>query len=235
MKPVSRPTRVSRRKSIVAVKDEDDDEDDDDEYNPKGTPPTPRSPAPKTDRYGRQPRTVVESTPDPAETDHHGRQPRTRRTFKTAKQRIEDQASNDKAWFEDFDYRIKDNDSYTIERCHELEKAYWRTLVYNNPLYGADMPGSLFDDSVTSWNVAHLENLLDCLGKKLPGVNTAYLYLGMWKSTFAWHLEDMDLYSINYIHFGAPKQWYSISRKDKDKFERIMKCKVFSLLSLHSF
>lgn len=110
-----------------------------------------------------------------------------------------------------------------MERCHELEKAYWRTLTYNSPLYGADMPGSLFDDSVTSWNVAHLENLLDCLGKKLPGVNTAYLYLGMWKSTFAWHLEDMDLYSINYIHFGAPKQWYSISRKDKEKFERIMK------------
>lgn len=33
----------------------------------------------------------------------------------------------------------------------------------------------------------------------------------------------MDLYSINYIHFGAPKQWYSINQNDGDKFESIMR------------
>jgi JmjC domain, hydroxylase len=33
----------------------------------------------------------------------------------------------------------------------------------------------------------------------------------------------MDLYSINYIHFGAPKQWYSISQCDGEKFERVMR------------
>ena len=197
----------------------------------KTNPPTPESPikveegSPEPDKGGRQPRRRAqgEETSGP-ETDVQGRQPRKKgRIYKTAKQRAEDREIADEIAFEGFDYRMHDADQYTPERCTELEKAYWRTLTYNNPLYGADMPGSLFDDSTTSWNVAKLENLLDCLGKKLPGVNAAYLYLGMWKSTFSWHLEDMDLYSINYIHFGAPKQWYSISRSDKLKFERVMK------------
>ena len=129
----------------------------------------------------------------------------------------------DEAAFVDFDYRIQNQDEYTAERCEELERHYWKSITYSSPLYGADMPGSLFDSSTTSWNVARLENLLDVLGQKVPGVNTAYLYLGMWKSTFAWHLEDVDLYSINYIHFGAPKQWYSISQEDARRFEAAMK------------
>ena len=205
------------RKSAVKV------EEDEAEDGVMTKPPTPKSPArATTEGSPARQSTAPEPTPEPA-LDAHGRQPRKKRIFKTAKQRAADREIADEEAFEGFDFRIQDADKYTPERCDELEKAYWRTLIYNNPLYGADMPGSLFDESTTSWNVAKLENILDCLAKKLPGVNTAYLYLGMWKSTFAWHLEDMDLYSINYIHFGAPKQWYSISRSDKDKFEQVMK------------
>ena len=227
--PVKRVTR-SRRKEVA------DEEMEDAPPPPKTNPPTPESPniVDKGDEEtleplkGRQPRRMAraEQTPAP-EADVHGRQPKKKvvRKNKTAKERAEDRELADEVAFEGFEYRMLDADAqqYTAERCVELEKAYWRTLTYNNPLYGADMPGSLFDKSTTSWNVANLENILDCLGKKLPGVNTAYLYLGMWKSTFAWHLEDMDLYSINYIHFGAPKQWYSISNTDKPKFEQVMK------------
>lgn len=129
----------------------------------------------------------------------------------------------DEEAFKNFNYKLENSDEFTRERCQELEQVYWKTLNYGTPMYGADMPGSLFDDRTTSWNVAHLENLLDVLGTKVPGVNTTYVYLGMWKATFAWHLEDVDLYSINYIHFGAPKQWYSISQEDARRFESAMK------------
>ncbi|KAI1432380.1 hypothetical protein GGR50DRAFT_697127 [Xylaria sp. CBS 124048] len=136
--------------------------------------------------------------------------------------RREGSAKIDEEAFRDFDYRMDISD-YTPERCEELERTYWRMLTYAPPLYGADVLGTLFDDSTESWNLNKLPNLLDVLGTKVPGVNMAYLYLGMWKSTFAWHLEDVDLYSINYLHFGAPKQWYSISQGDARRFEAAMK------------
>ncbi|KAI1266279.1 hypothetical protein F5Y18DRAFT_382971 [Xylariaceae sp. FL1019] len=136
--------------------------------------------------------------------------------------RREGSARIDEEAFKDFDYHMDISD-YTPERCEELERIYWKTLTYAPPLYGADVLGTLFDDSTDKWNLNKLPNLLDVLGSKVPGVNTAYLYLGMWKATFAWHLEDVDLYSINYLHFGAPKQWYSISQGDARRFEAAMK------------
>lgn len=93
----------------------------------------------------------------------------------------------------------------------ELERKYWKNITYKTPLYGADVSGSIFDDDVHAWNIGCLPSILNDLVEeydiKIPGVNTPYLYFGMWKSTFAWHTEDMDLFSINYIHYGAPKTW----------------------------
>ncbi|RPA82871.1 JmjC-domain-containing protein [Ascobolus immersus RN42] len=173
-------------------------------------PPTPAK-SPKREHHLE--------TPEPSQLDSKGRQPRARRSTRRSR-KVEPE---DDGLFEGFDYRLANPEDFTPERCAELEKHYWKSLTFNSPLYGADMPGSLFDERTTCWNVAQLPNILDCLGKKIPGVNTAYLYCGMWKSTFAWHLEDVDLYSINYIHFGAPKQWYSISQEDAPRFESVMK------------
>ncbi|RLV96333.1 DNA damage-responsive transcriptional repressor RPH1 [Spathaspora sp. JA1] len=120
------------------------------------------------------------------------------------------------------DYNINIRE-FTDERCQELERNYWKTLTYAEPMYGADMIGSIFPSNIKSWNVANLPNILDLMDGKIPGVNDAYLYAGLWKATFAWHLEDQDLYSINYLHFGAPKQWYSIPQSEHTKFFNLMK------------
>ncbi|OCF34619.1 hypothetical protein I316_03660 [Kwoniella heveanensis BCC8398] len=115
-------------------------------------------------------------------------------------------------------------EDYTVEACAALERHFWKNMGIGEPSwYGADMEGSLFVDDKTPWNVAHLPNLLNRWDlTNLPGVNSPYLYFGMWGASFAWHVEDMDLFSINYIHFGAPKYWYAIPQKQAEKFERIL-------------
>lgn len=126
----------------------------------------------------------------------------------------------------------------------DLERKYWKNILYKSPIYGADVSGSITDSSVNvcsvyslnvstlnlykrfddnnnkkkffsfkikMWNISKLGTILDLINKDygicIEGVNTAYLYFGMWKASFAWHTEDMDLYSINYIHHGSPKTW----------------------------
>lgn len=55
----------------------------------------------------------------------------------------------------------------------------------------------------------------------IPGVTQPYLYVGAWRSLFGWHKEDVDLYSINYLHTGAPKFWYTIDLDCNEKFEQL--------------
>ncbi|KAK2506144.1 hypothetical protein MC885_020811, partial [Smutsia gigantea] len=92
----------------------------------------------------------------------------------------------------------------------DLERKYWKTRLYGSPIYGAD-------------NVGHLGTIQDLLeeecGLVIEGVNTPYLYFGMWQTAFAWHTEDMDLYSINYLHFGAPKSWYAVTPENGRRLE----------------
>ncbi|KAM9384565.1 lysine-specific demethylase 4B [Pholidichthys leucotaenia] len=107
----------------------------------------------------------------------------------------------------------------------DLERKYWKNLTFVSPIYGADVSGSIYDEDIEEWNIGRLNTLLDMVeqecGIVIEGVNTPYLYFGMWKTTFAWHTEDMDLYSINYLHFGQPKSWYSIPPEHGKRLERL--------------
>lgn len=107
----------------------------------------------------------------------------------------------------------------------ELEQLYWNRMTSHFGIYGADVCGSITDPEYPYWNINKLDTILDLVGKdydiSIDGVNTAYLYFGMWKTTFGWHTEDMDLYSINLLHFGAPKSWYTVPPSYGRKFEKL--------------
>jgi jumonji domain-containing protein 2 len=59
----------------------------------------------------------------------------------------------------------------------------------------------------------------------LAGITTPYLYIGGYGTIFAWHTEDYDMSSINYMHYGATKFWYLIAHEDSKKFQSYLKNK----------
>lgn len=94
------------------------------------------------------------------------------------------------------------------------EDDYWNNVESLSPQYGADIPGSLFQDDYATWNLKMIPNILwhmfSIEGLRIQGILTPSLYFGTAGSTFACHTEDSDLYSINYLHTGQPKTWRGI-------------------------
>lgn len=62
------------------------------------------------------------------------------------------------------------------------------------------------------WNLNNLPYVsgLQFLNESAGGVTRPMIYVGMLFSSFCWHTEDNFLYSINYVHTGAPKRWYGV-------------------------
>ncbi|KDR66167.1 hypothetical protein GALMADRAFT_259628 [Galerina marginata CBS 339.88] len=193
--------------------------------NSEGSPPAAAGPS--NNKGGKKKKQPVKQEP----------KPRPKRVGQTREARVAslaERAARDSAFLDVFEPdkewlppSTKASD-YTPEFCRELERRFWRNCGLGKPAwYGADTLGSLFTDDVTAWNVGHLPSALSRLlpssDQGLPGVNTPYLYFGMWRATFAWHVEDMDLFSINYIHFGAPKFWYAIPQGRAPALEQTMR------------
>jgi len=65
--------------------------------------------------------------------------------------------------------------------------------------------------------------VLKYLQTPINGVNVPWLYVGMLFSSFCWHNEDNYLYSINYNHMGATKQWYGVPGNEAKNFDKVSK------------
>lgn len=126
----------------------------------------------------------------------------------------------------------------------EIETLYWKATV-DKPVsveYANDMPGSAFvpvnvkklreaGEAVTvgetAWNMRGVSrangSLLRFMKEEIPGVTSPMVYVAMLFSWFAWHVEDHDLHSLNYLHMGSGKTWYGVPRDAAVAFEEVVR------------
>ncbi|KAF9607863.1 hypothetical protein IFM89_003567 [Coptis chinensis] len=131
----------------------------------------------------------------------------------------------------------------------DIEGEYWRMVEKPTDeievLYGADLDARVFGSSFpkvsppmedsddeeiytkSDWNLNNFprlpHSLLSFEKSGIPGVLVPWLYIGMCFSSFCWNVEDHYLYSLNYMHWGAPKVWYGVQGEDAQKLEAAMK------------
>lgn len=69
------------------------------------------------------------------------------------------------------------------------------------------------------------------LGPRLQvsGVTAPWLYIAMKFATFCWHIEDLYMHSVNYLHEGAQKTWYVVPPRQRLDFEAFVRTKTRSL------
>ncbi|XP_019428262.1 PREDICTED: putative lysine-specific demethylase JMJ16 [Lupinus angustifolius] len=128
-----------------------------------------------------------------------------------------------------------------------IEGEYWRMVESPTEeievLYGADLETGVFGSGFprkhsnafasheqyikSGWNLNNFArlpgSLLSYESSDISGVLVPWLYIGMCFSSFCWHVEDHHLYSLNYMHWGAPKLWYGVPGKDACKLEEAMR------------
>jgi hypothetical protein len=81
----------------------------------------------------------------------------------------------------------------------------------------------------TRWNLNNIpcapDSVLRHVRVGINGINVPWMYYGSLFTTFCWHNEDNHLYSINYHHKGAPKQWYGVpgTKEAADGLEKVFK------------
>lgn len=74
-----------------------------------------------------------------------------------------------------------------------------------------------------NFSLSNITSVLDLLPSIHRGLQIPYFYVGETHSSFAAHTEDASLYAANYLHFGFPKIWVTVSAEFCDKVRHALK------------
>lgn len=122
---------------------------------------------------------------------------------------------------------FRDATQHKISNGSNPENEFWKNVkkrldAQESPIYGIDNHMSLFPDSVKDWNLGKLtknESLIHGTENEMPGILTPFLYNGSMFTCFAWHVEDSYAASVNILHSGESKHWYSVPHSEGAKLE----------------
>lgn len=131
-------------------------------------------------------------------------------------------------------WRIVENPREKIEVLHgvSMESGF---LANGSPARSNDVENFESTEYLKSgWNLNNINRLCGSL-LSLGSCHTSNallprLYVGMCFSSLCWKVEEHYLYSLSYMHLGAPKIWYGVPGSYLIKLEAVMK-KYFPDLS----
>lgn len=122
----------------------------------------------------------------------------------------------------------------------DREERFWLGLQNRaqhrskDPIYCILDHGTCFDNNSRLWNLSQFsgnESIIHAINqnKWFPGIHTPFIYLGMFGTSFAWHREDRNLCSINYLHYGESKVWYTVPTEYAERLEETLQAEVNKL------
>ncbi|XP_061347014.1 lysine-specific demethylase ELF6 [Gastrolobium bilobum] len=113
-----------------------------------------------------------------------------------------------------------------VETCLQMSKSATNVSTFspNEPSQSSkekssdasnDMQGTAgWKLSNSPWNLQVIArssgSLTRFMPDDIPGVTSPMVYIGMLFSWFAWHVEDHELHSMNFLHTGSSKTWYAV-------------------------
>jgi len=127
----------------------------------------------------------------------------------------------------------------SVPSVEQVEAWFWERLASQTEariLYCSDIEGTAFpgmgEYGEHKWSLQrladHERSLLRFVHYAIPGVNIPMLYFGMLFAMFCWHVEDNYMYSVSYLHVGAPKTWYGVSPKQAHEFDAVFNGRAFT-------
>lgn len=120
--------------------------------------------------------------------------------------------------------RNRDYDAVETQFWQHTNESSSQKVLKSHTIYAMDNDFSRYPDECTSWNLNKLTNVESIIhnGTKISGLNCPQTNYGMTFCSFASHCEDSNLGSINTLHEGEPRTWYTVPQSNAEKLENLV-------------